>query len=58
MKPGYQTTEFWLSLSAAALAGVLGVLEKVDAPWAVVRVSLISCVYTILRISLKAKQTP
>ena len=56
MKPGYQTTEFWLALSAAALAGTLGVLQTVDAPWAITSVTIISAIYTILRASLKAKE--
>lgn len=56
MKPGYKTTEFWLCLGAATLAGSLGYLETIDAPWAVASVTIISSVYTLLRAALKAKQ--
>lgn len=56
MKPGYQTTEFWLALAAAGLAGTLGYLETVDAPWAITSVTIISALYTILRSSLKTKE--
>ncbi len=56
MKPGYQTTEFWLALGAATLAGALGYMETVDAPWAVASVTIISGLYAILRAALKAKQ--
>ena len=57
MTPGYKTTEFWLALGAASLAGALGFLETVDAPWAISSVTIISAVYAILRASLKAKQS-
>ena len=55
MKPGYQTTEFWIALAAAGIAGALGFLETVDAPWAVSAVTIISAVYSILRVVLKIK---
>ena len=55
MKPGYQTTEFWIAIAAAAIAGALGFLETVDAPWAVSAVTIISAVYSILRVVLKLK---
>lgn len=58
MKPGYQTTEFWLALGAASFSGALGFLETVDAPWAVTSVTVISSLYAILRISLKNKHAP
>lgn len=58
MKPGYQTSEFWLALTAACLAGAMGFLETVDAPWAITAVTVISAIYTILRAFLKSKQPP
>jgi hypothetical protein len=56
MKPGYQTTEFWLCLLAACVAGGLGYLESIDAPWAVASVTIISGLYAMLRAALKAKE--
>ena len=53
--PGYKTTEFWLALGAASLAGGLGYLQTVDAPWAITAVTIIGALYAILRSSLKAK---
>lgn len=58
MTPGYKTTEFWLSLACAVMAGALGYLETLSATWAVVAVAIISCVYTIMRNALKARQDP
>lgn len=55
MKPGYQTTEFWICLASAAMSGALGYLQTIDAPWAVVAVTVTSGLYTLLRASLKAK---
>lgn len=55
MTPGYKTTEFWLSLGCAVMAGALGYLETLSATWAVVSVAVISCVYTIMRHALKAR---
>lgn len=55
MKPGYQTTEFWLSLSAVMLAAALGYLQTLDATWAVLSASIVSIVYTLVRSSLKNK---
>lgn len=56
MTPGYKTTEFWLSLAAACIAGGLGYLETISAPWAVASVTVISGIYAVLRAALKAKQ--
>lgn len=55
MTPGYKTTEFWLALGAASLAGGLGYLQGIDAPWAIGAVTIISGLYAMLRASLKAK---
>lgn len=55
MKPGYQTTEFWLSLSAVTLSAALGYLQTIDATWAVLAASGVTVVYTLVRSSLKNK---
>jgi hypothetical protein len=55
MKPGYQTTEFWLLLAAAAVSGILAFLQTVDAPWAIGSVTILSGLYAILRSAGKAK---
>lgn len=55
MKPGYKTSEFWLALGAASLAGGLGYLQTIDAAWAIASVTIISSLYAILRAALKAK---
>ena len=53
--PGYKTTEIWLALGAAALAGGLGYMQTIDAPWAITAVTLIGGLYALLRSALKAK---
>ena len=53
MKPGYQTTEFWLTLAAAATSGGMGYLQTLSAPWAVVSVTVLTSLYTLMRASLK-----
>lgn len=53
MKPGYQTTEFWLSLAAVMLSAAAAYLNAIDAAWAVTAASVISIVYTLVRSSLK-----
>jgi hypothetical protein len=53
MKPGYKTTEFWLSLGAAATAGGMGYLQTIQAPWAVISVTVISTLYTLMRTATK-----
>jgi len=55
MKPGYKTTEFWLSLAAVMLAAALSYLQSIPAEWAVISASVVSIVYTLLRSSLKSK---
>ncbi|MEI6605143.1 MAG: hypothetical protein WCP35_07525 [Verrucomicrobiota bacterium] len=55
MKPGYQTTEFWLTLAAASASGGLGYLQTLSAPWAVASVTVLTALYTLLRASLKNK---
>ena len=55
MKPGYQTTEFWLALGAACAAGGLGYMQTIDAPWAIASVTIISALYALFRNALKAK---
>ena len=57
MKPGYQTTEFWLSLTAVSLAAILGHLQTIDATWAITSASVVSIVYTLLRSTLKNKES-
>ncbi len=56
MTPGYKTTEFWLSLLAAGIAGGLSYLQGINAPWAIGAVTIISGLYAMLRASLKAKE--
>lgn len=55
MKPGYQTTEFWLALGAAATAGALGFLQTIDTPWAIASVTIITAIYTLMRTAIKNK---
>ena len=55
MKPGYQTTEFWLSLAAVMLSAALGYLQTIDATWAVTSASVVTIIYTLVRSSLKKK---
>ncbi len=55
MKPGYQTTEFWLTLAGACASGGMGYLQTLSAPWAVGSVTLLTALYTLMRASLKNK---
>lgn len=55
MTPGYKTTEFWLLLLAASITGAMGFLQTLDAPWAVLSVTVLSALYAVLRSALKAK---
>lgn len=55
MKPGYKTTEFWLTFLVAQLAAALAFFQQVEGTTALVVVGLVSGLYTLLRASLKAK---
>lgn len=57
-KPGYKTTEFWLSLCAVALGAVVGSgAIPVDGPWvqvvALLNTALVAMGYTGSRLTLK-----
>ena len=57
-KPGYKTTEFWLSLCAVALGAVVGSgVIPVDGPWvqvvALLNTALVAMGYTGSRLTLK-----
>ena len=57
-KPGYRTTEFWLSLGAAAVgACVTAEVIPVDSPWmqvvGLVSAALVALGYTGARLNLK-----
>lgn len=47
--PGYKTSEFWLTILAAVLAAVLGVLEKIEAEWATIAITIVTAAYTFVR---------
>lgn len=50
-KPGYKTTEFWLTL----LAGIIPFLSTVPLPQATIAAAALSGVYTIARSITKAR---
>ena len=57
-KPGYKTTEFWLSLAAAALGAVIASgAVPTDGPWvqavALLNTALVAMGYTGSRLTLK-----
>ena len=57
-KPGYKTTEFWLSLCALALGAVIGSgAVPSDGPWvqvvALLNTALVAMGYTGSRLTLK-----
>lgn len=54
MKPGYQTTEFWLTLGASIVAAALTHAEQVPGTVGVVSVAALTAIYTILRAAGKA----
>lgn len=53
IKPGYKTTEFWLTLLLNIVAGALAYLEQLDATWAVVSVSILNSIYVLIRGAVK-----
>ena len=55
MKPGYKTTEFWLTFLAAMLGAALAFFQQVEGTTALIVVGVMSSLYTLLRASLKAK---
>ena len=56
MKPGYKTTEFWLTLGASLAAAALVHFQNADGTVAIVTTAVLTAVYALLRASLKAKQ--
>lgn len=54
--PGYKTTEFWLTLAATLIAAAMGFLGEINATWAVVAMTLLNALYTLLRSTLKSHQ--
>lgn len=55
MKPGYKTTEFWLTFAAAMLAAALAFFQQVEGSTALIVTGALSGLYALLRASLKAK---
>jgi len=55
MKPGYKTTEFWLTFAAAILGAAMTFFQQVEGTTALIIVGCLSGLYTLLRASLKAK---
>ena len=61
-KPGYKTTEFWLSTAAAAVGGLVAAdVIPVDGPWAqvvgLVSAALVALGYTGARLNIKRNET-
>jgi len=61
-KPGYKTTEFWLSTAAAIVGGLVAAdVIPVDGPWAqvvgIVSAALVALGYTGARLTLKQAET-
>ncbi len=55
MKPGYKTTEFWLTFLAALVAASMSFFQQVEGTTALIIVGSLSGLYTLLRAALKAK---
>lgn len=55
MKPGYQTTEFWLVLGAGVTSTVLTHFQAVDGTVGIAVTGILTALYTVLRASLKNK---
>lgn len=55
IKPGYRTTEFWLTLGASLATAALTHAEQVSGTAGVVAVAVLTAIYTILRAAAKAK---
>ena len=54
MKPGYKTTEFWLTLAASLTAVALTHAEQVTGTVGVVSAAVLTGLYTILRAASKS----
>lgn len=49
VKPGYKTTEFWMSVLASA-SGLIGQIQgSIPEPWGVVAATIITAAYTVAR---------
>lgn len=52
---GIVTTEFWLVLVANIITTALASLEKIDTPWAVIAITILTGLYALLRAAIKNK---
>jgi hypothetical protein len=52
-KRGVATTEFWLVLSANLITTTLAALEKMDAQWATLTVTILTAIYALIRALIK-----
>lgn len=52
---GVVTTEFWLVLLANIISAVMAHFEKIDAPWALTAITVLTGLYALLRAALKNK---
>lgn len=53
MKPGKQTTEFWLTLGISTTALWLSAVEKIPGSTGVISAAVLGAIYTILRAATK-----